>query len=400
MDGVGEYDRGAAALDALAAGDALVGIHHAGGLGAAGDEHAVPARDEHGNPVVGGALFKRLPDGGEIEGIRGEHLFHAAGAAQPGDVHRRHGAEGQGRLDAGVVLMPGHGGGAVVHDDDRALALVVDHVQQRRDARMEERAVADGAHGGLGQPGKAHAVQHAHARAHGPHGVLGIEGRQGAEVVAADVARHRHLHLGKVVERGAVRAAGAQQRAAAGEGFGRVAERGGRIFKDARLAAAFGDVLRQQFAADGENVLAARGDAHSPDLLLDEGVKLLDHDDVAHAVRELPGSASSAGGSTCRSLRMEASGKTLLHVFVDDAPGDEAVFAVAPFDAVAGPRVAPFLDVQQALFKDVVPLARPRAHGVVLARCCGGRGRPRARRRRGRRAPPRTWNVRCAWSCG
>ena len=43
------------------------------------------------------------------------------------------------------------------------------------------------------------------------------------------------------------------------EGFGRVAERGGRIFKDARLAAAFGDVLRQQFAADGENVLAARG---------------------------------------------------------------------------------------------------------------------------------------------
>ena len=65
---------GAAALDALAAGDALVGIHHAGGLGAAGDEHAVPARDEHGNPVVGGALFKRLPDGGEIEGIRGEHL--------------------------------------------------------------------------------------------------------------------------------------------------------------------------------------------------------------------------------------------------------------------------------------------------------------------------------------
>ena len=53
-----------------------------------------------------------------------------------------------------------------------------------------------------------------------------------------------------------MRAAGAQQRAAAGEGFGRVAERGGHIFKDARLAAAFGDVLRQQFAADGINTEA------------------------------------------------------------------------------------------------------------------------------------------------
>ena len=51
--------------------------------------------------------------------------------------------------------------------------------------------------------------------------------------------------------------------------------------------------------------------------------------------------------------------------------GDEAVFAAAPFDAVAGPRVAPFLDVQQALFKDVVPLARPRAHGVVLLDVAG-----------------------------
>ena len=235
---------------------------------------------------------------------------------------------------------------------------------------MEEGAVADGAHGGLGQAGQPHAVQYAHARAHGPHGVLGIEGRQGAEVVAADVARHRHLHLGKVVERGAVRAAGAQQRAAAGEAFGRVAERGGRIFKDARLAAAFGDVLRQQFAADGENVLAARGDAHSPDLLLDEGVKLLDHDDVAHAVRELPDQLLRQGVAHAE-LEDGGFGEDLLHVFVDDAPGDEAVFAVAPFDAVAGPRVAPFLDVQQALFKDVVPLACPRAHGVVLLDVAG-----------------------------
>lgn len=79
--------------------------------------------------------------------------------------------------------MPGHGGGAVVHDDDRALPLLWTMFSSGA-TPVEEGAVADGAHGGLGQAGQPHAVQYAHARAHGAHRMLGVEGRQGAEVVA------------------------------------------------------------------------------------------------------------------------------------------------------------------------------------------------------------------------
>ena len=71
---VGQHHGGAAALDALAAGDALVGIHHTGGLGAAGDEHAVPARDQDGYAVVGGAFFKAPAYFLHVERIGGDDL--------------------------------------------------------------------------------------------------------------------------------------------------------------------------------------------------------------------------------------------------------------------------------------------------------------------------------------
>ena len=87
--------------------------------------------------------------------------------------------------------------------------------------------------------------------------MLGVEGRQGAEVVAADISGDGELHLGKMVEGGTVRATGAQQRAADRQIRDRlVGSGGGGVLQDARLAAAFRDVLRQQFAADGINTEA------------------------------------------------------------------------------------------------------------------------------------------------
>ena len=267
--------------------------------------------------------------------------------------------------------MPGHGGGAVVHDNDRAFALVVDHVQQRRDARMEEGAVADGAHGGLGQAGQPHAVQYAHARAHGAHRMLGVEGRQGAEVVAADVSGDGELHLGKMVEGGTVRAAGAQQRAADRQIRDRlVGSGGGGVLQDARLAAAFRDVLRQQFAADGEDGLAPRVDAHCPDLFFHERIEFFHDDDVLHAFREFADKLFRQGIAHA-DLEDRGAGENLPDIFVEDAPGDEPVFAVAPVDGVARPFVAEGFQIQKPLLKHIMAFAGPRAHAVIFLHVAG-----------------------------
>ena len=44
---------------------------------------------------------------------------------------------------ARVLLVAGHGGGPVVHDDDHRGALVVGDVQEAGDAGVEERGIAD-----------------------------------------------------------------------------------------------------------------------------------------------------------------------------------------------------------------------------------------------------------------
>ena len=147
VDFIGKDHGGAAALDAFAAGYALAVIDRAGGLGIARNEHAVAAGNEHGYASIGHAFFQAAAYLRQIKGVDGNDLLHAAGTAKGGDIHRRYPAKGEGSFNAWIILMAGHGGGAVIHDDDRALAFVVDHIQERGHAGMKKRAIANGANG-------------------------------------------------------------------------------------------------------------------------------------------------------------------------------------------------------------------------------------------------------------
>lgn len=104
--------------------------------------------------------------------------------------------------------MPGHGGRTVVHDDHGPLTLVVHHIQQGRNTGMKKRAVTNGAHRRFREIRFPHTMQHPDAGAHRAHGMLGIEGRQGAQDIASNVSGYRQLHFVQQIKCAAVRTAG------------------------------------------------------------------------------------------------------------------------------------------------------------------------------------------------
>ncbi len=130
----------------------------------------------------------------------------------------------QGAAGARVLLLPGHGGGAVVehHQHVAGGRRVVDHLDEAVDAGVDEGRVADDRHHpagvGLGE-GVAQAEPDAERGAHGHAGVHALVGRQDAERVAADVAGHDAVELAERRRRpggrGRPRRAAAASRAAA-----------------------------------------------------------------------------------------------------------------------------------------------------------------------------------------
>ncbi len=113
----------------------------------------------------------------------------------------------------GMTLVTGHGGRAVVEHDDEAGRLVVAGVDQRRDAGVKERGVAD--HGHRRRSRSIMRLMPAIMPMLAPMQTAALERqqrRQRAERVAADVAHDGDLLAAQHGVDGAVRAARAQDR--------------------------------------------------------------------------------------------------------------------------------------------------------------------------------------------
>lgn len=127
------------------------------------------------------------------------------------------------------------------------------------------------------------------------------------------------------------------------------------VLQDARLAAVFRDVFGQQLAAEREDGLAPRVDAHCPDLFFHERIEFFtfhEFDDDVHAFSAFREFADAfRQGTAYADLEDRGAGKTCRHIFVEDAFGDEPVFAVAPVDGVARPFVAEGFQIQKPLLK-------------------------------------------------
>jgi hypothetical protein len=123
----------------------------------------------------------------EIVGIDGVDMLDAH---CPGHVFEPY---GEGRLSlerparAGVMLVAGHGRGAIVDDDGDSVAIVVGHVQERGHTGMEKRRVADNRHVLLPDASLAHAMSYPDAGSHATAGMQRRQRRQKAQRVAANI---------------------------------------------------------------------------------------------------------------------------------------------------------------------------------------------------------------------
>ena len=188
-----------------------------------------------------------------------------------------------------------------------------------------------------------------------------VEGRERAERVAADVARHRGAELVQDVEDAAVSAARAQH--------GRTGRKGRIGLRRLRLrhvlqefVAEVLETVRIELEHVELGLVALHLDAERAHLALDERVEFLDHEHVAHGLREL---LHEFGGEGVRPAELEDGelGEHFLHVLVCDAARDDADLLLARLDAVelrAGGGAGHFL---LALLRGETLPARERGHG-------------------------------------
>ncbi len=223
-------------------------------------------------------------------------MTHAAAAEDRLDIEGGSVVAERALAGAGVRLVSRHRGGAVVKDDHRDVRSLIDGVDYSRNAGVEKGGVADESETLGAGLREREPLRDGDARSHAEAGIHHIERRGVAERVAADIAAVnglfavlcRHLRL---VERGAVRAAGAEHRRAHGKGrqrlglrlFGLYSEIGeqGLFNKFERIFAVPGHVAAA-FAED--RPLAGGGDEK---LLLDDGVQLFDDEHRVDRVKEV-----------------------------------------------------------------------------------------------------------------
>ncbi len=195
---------------------------------------------------------------------------------------------------AGVLLLPGHGGGAVVeHQQDVAGGRrVVDHLDEAAHAGVDEGRVADERHHPAGvRLGQDVAEPEADAQrgAHGHAGVHGLVGRQHAQRVAADVAGDDAVEL---AEGGVDRVVGAGlaelRRLARGAARARARRRRARMRRTRSTLSSpkrYGRALRLDRDAGGAQRVG------------EVGVALLDHHAaLARAPAKRPDRAPAAAG--------------------------------------------------------------------------------------------------------
>ena len=98
----------------------------------------------------------------------------------------------QGSARPRVVLVPGHAGNPVVHDDGNDVAAVVCHIDQRRDGAVEEGRITDDRHMAFLIAGDGCAVRHAHAGAHATDCMQRVQWLHHTQGVTANIAVNRH----------------------------------------------------------------------------------------------------------------------------------------------------------------------------------------------------------------
>ncbi|OPY49781.1 MAG: hypothetical protein A4E48_02109 [Methanosaeta sp. PtaU1.Bin060] len=113
-----------------------------------------------------------------------------------------------------MVLVAGHGSGAVVQHNYCGVALIVDNIQEPRDPGMKEGGVSNHAHHLSLLPCFLHAVSHGDSRSHAEDAVHPVQGRKSAQAVASDVPGDHHILPGEGIKDPSVRATGAEHRRA------------------------------------------------------------------------------------------------------------------------------------------------------------------------------------------
>ena len=107
-------------------------------------------------------LFYRF----HIQGIDRLDMLDAQGAHQRLQLDLLVVPTLQGLPVAGIALVTGHAGDAVIHDDGDDRAVIVDHVGQGGDAGVEEGGIANDRHVALRAASLGSAMRHADAGAH------------------------------------------------------------------------------------------------------------------------------------------------------------------------------------------------------------------------------------------
>ena len=209
---------------------------------------------------------------------------------------------------AGVGLMAGHGGGAVVEDDHQDVVLVEHGVGQAGHAGMEEGGVADEGHHRLaGGPGKAAAG--GHGGAHADQEVGHAQGRQHAQGIAADVAGIAGVVTEGVADGiidGAVRAAGTKVRRT----HGQLADHGRGGLDRAGAVQIIGHAAQHQgggvFVQHGEGLVLAFDAGLAAALLgqgahaaFQQGLAFLQHQHAVTGVQEGFDAGLRAGARSC-----------------------------------------------------------------------------------------------------
>ncbi len=201
--------------------------------------------------------------------------------------------------------------------------------------------------------------------AHVQAGVHGVQGRQRAQGVAADVAVDVAVRLLQLEEDAAVGTARAEDGRARqhGRGFGAGRRRRGEPGAGEPGPQAPGG----EFAEQTGDRLAFAGDAGGPQLLFGEAVQLFDY---THAVNSAREPADLLQGQRVAEAEPEEAGRGqhLASLGVGGAGGDDAEPALAPLDAVQRRLLAEGAQALHALLDVGVPRPRVAGHHDELLR--------------------------------
>src|SRR6266508_1861173 len=323
------------------------------------DRHARRSEGALEDPI-GGADVVRID---HVDGRRAER------AAQGREVDRGVLVAADRRARPRMRLPAGHGGGAVVEDDDGDARAVRDRVDEPGDAGVEEGRVADD---GGDRPVRAararDAARDADARSHRDARVHRRERRGGRERVAADVPRHDRAEVAQRHEADDVRTPRTEHRRPHRDRHGRGldAERC-RAGEETGLDEALAHALGGELAVAGEEGLPLHREPEAAQLLLEVWLELLHHEQTLDRSRE---AADRRHGERMRERQLQHGhvGDELADVLVRDPARDDADAGGATVDMVEAALVGVALERAEALEERRAALSRERGEHHVLRR--------------------------------